>query len=212
MTTLTFDHLAQRLDSWQDGLPWFSESGRVAGAALAELATGEPVAPERIAARAHQPVEAVLDLLRRSPAEWDTDGRLVGFGLSLRPTRHRFEVDGRSLYAWCAPDTLGLPVVLGRPARVESPCFASGEPIRIEVAPDGVRRVDPVTAVVSIVTPSVELADVRRRLCHEQHFFASAAAAAEWHEQRPDAIVVSIADGFALTRRLFARWIETEDI
>ncbi|WP_455153162.1 organomercurial lyase [Cupriavidus basilensis] len=38
---------------------------------------------------------------------------LVGYGLTLRETRHAFEVDGRRLYTWCAFDTLfrAYPVV-----------------------------------------------------------------------------------------------------
>jgi alkylmercury lyase len=77
----------------------------------------------------------VRDFLHGSPADFDRDGRLVGFGLTLRPTPHRVELDGRTLYTWCVPDTLLLPVLLGRPVRVEARCFATGDPVRVEVEP-----------------------------------------------------------------------------
>ncbi|MGH2871579.1 MAG: organomercurial lyase MerB, partial [Solirubrobacteraceae bacterium] len=209
MQTLNIDELAERLADWQQELPWPVEDLAIAAAAIAELAEGEPVDVAQIAARADRPAPGVLDFLRRSPAEFDDDGRLVGFGLTLRPTPHRVELDGRVLYTWCAPDTLELPVMLGKPVRIESPCFATGETIRIGVDPDGVRAVDPEQAVVSIVTPDDCLSDFRERACDEQHFFASAEAAAGWQAERPGAIVVPVHDGFALTRGLTARWFGT---
>jgi alkylmercury lyase len=128
MTTGTLDHLTQRLLDWYETQSWTAELEALTPVVLAELARGEPVEAARIAARAGTPAPAVLDLLRGSPAEWDDDGRLVGFGLTLRATRHRFEVDGRVLYTWCAPDALAFPAVLGIEADVESPALppASG--------------------------------------------------------------------------------------
>jgi len=209
MSTSALDHLTQRLLDWYETQSWAAELEALMAVVLTELARGEPVDAARIAARTGMPATDVLGLLRRSPAEWDRDGRLVGFGLTLRPTRHRFEVDGRVLYTWCAPDALAFPAVLGIEARVESPCFASGEPIRIDVGPEGVRGVEPAEAVVSIVTPTADLADFRRALCHEQHFFSSPQAAAHWQVTPPDGFVVSTHDGFTLARRLFARWIQS---
>jgi alkylmercury lyase len=208
MTTSTLDHLTQRLLDWYEPQSWAAGLEALTPVVLAELARGEPVDAARIAARTGMPAPDVLGLLRRSPAESDPDGRLVGFGLTLRSTRHRFEVDGRVLYTWCAPDALAFPAVLGIDAHVESPCFASGEAIRIEIGPEGVRSAEPAEAVVSIVTPAANLSDFRRALCHEQHFFSSPQAAAQWQAAHPEGIVVSVADAFTRTRRLFARWIQ----
>lgn len=208
MPTSTLDHLTQRLLNWYETQSWAAELDVLTPVVLTELVRGEPVDAAQIAARTGMPASDVLGLLRESPAEWDPDGRLVGFGLTLRPTRHRFEVDGRVLYTWCAPDALAFPAVLGIEAHVESPCFATGEPIRIEIGPEGVRSVEPAQAVVSIVTPAANLSDFRRALCHEQHFFSSPQGASQWQAAHPEAIVVSAADAFTLTRRLFARWIQ----
>jgi alkylmercury lyase len=95
-------------------------------------------------------------------AERDDQGRLVGFALTLRATPHRYTTaGGRTFYAWCATDALMLPVILGEPAVVESTCAQTGEPIRIEVTPEGVERVDPPEAVMSAVRPGGRFADVR---------------------------------------------------
>jgi alkylmercury lyase len=210
MNTVEIDRLAERLLDARDQRTWTAEIARIMPAAIAELARGEPVDVEGLASHAGLPVADVLEFLHSSPAEFDDDGRLVGFGLTLRPTAHRFELDGRTLYTWCAPDALAFPVVLGKRARIESPCLATGETIRIELDPDGVRHVDPEEAVVSIVTPDVSLSEFRRRLCDQQHFFKSAAAAAGWLAERPAAIVVPVRDGFTRTRSLLPGWLGAE--
>jgi alkylmercury lyase len=205
MQTSDINQLAERVAQWQNRMPWPVERGRIAAAAIAELAAGEPVEIARVAERAGAPADDVLDFLQSSPAEFDRDGRLAGFGLTLRPTPHRVELGGRTLYTWCAPDTLELPTLLGQPVRVESRCFATGETVRVEVEPNGVRKLEPEAAVVSMVLPDVCMSDFREKLCDEQHFFSSAAAAAGWHADRPEAIVVPVRSGFALTRLLTAR-------
>jgi Helix-turn-helix domain of alkylmercury lyase/Alkylmercury lyase len=78
--------------------------------AIRLLSGGEPVALEELAAAAGRSVEAVDAALKAQiSAERDDRGRLVGLALTLRPTTHRFTVDRRTLFAWCASDTLMLP-------------------------------------------------------------------------------------------------------
>ncbi len=128
---------------------------RLYKALLRFLSHGEPVTIAELAAAAGQ----APDVVQRAVAGWndteyDLQGRIVGWGLTLRPTRHSFNVDGKQLYTWCALDTLFFPAVIGRPAHIESPCAATGIPIRLTVDPTaGVSALDPPTAVVSIVTP-----------------------------------------------------------
>ena len=85
------------------------------------------------------------------------------------PYPHRFEVDGKQLYAWCALDTLMFPALIGRTAHIASPCHGTGKSVRLTVEPDRVVSVEPSTAVVSIVTPH-EMASVRSAFCNDVHF------------------------------------------
>jgi alkylmercury lyase len=208
MTTTETD-LTTRLLAWHDELPWVNENASLIAAAIVELADGTPVRPERIAARAGRPAAEAVEFLRGSPAEWDDQGRLVGLGLTLRQTPHRFTTRGRTLYTWCAPDALAFPVLLGANAVIESRCFATGESVRIELRPDGAHHVEPASAVVSIVPRAVALGDFRERLCHEQHFFVSGEAAA-WRHTREDVLIVPVADAFGPLRRLMRRWAGTK--
>jgi hypothetical protein len=80
------------------------------------LAEGEAVSHERLAERLTLPVDDVSATLAAFPAVFhDRKGRIVAFwGLGLGKTGHRVEVEGRTVYAWCFPDTLYFPRVLGK--------------------------------------------------------------------------------------------------
>ncbi len=165
------------------------------------LAAGEPVTIERVAEATGTTTGQVDEALAAMPdTEYDADGRVVGSGLTLRPTPHRFDVDGTPLYTWCALDTLIFPAVLGRPAQVNSPCRATGEPIRVRVEPDRV-AVQPATAVVSIVSPEAA-ASVRASFCDHVHFFASAEVAQAWLDGHPGATLQPVADAYELGQRI----------
>jgi alkylmercury lyase len=171
--------------------------------AIRLLSDGEPVALERLAAASGLSVEAVQSALdEQASAERDDAGRLVGFALTLRPTSHRYTVGGRTLYAWCASDALMFPVILGEPGVVESTCPQTGHPIRIELTPDGVERLDPPGAVLSAVRPTGRLADVRAATCQFGHFFGSRAAATQWAEEHPDGHIHAVDEAFRLDREV----------
>jgi alkylmercury lyase len=171
--------------------------------AIRLLSTGEPVAPDQLATAAGWSVEDVEAALESQiSAERDDRERLVGLALTLRPTAHRFTVDGRTLFAWCASDTLMVPVILGRPALVDSTCPQTGQAIRIQVTPDAIRRVDPPDAVVSAVRPLGHLVDVRSTTCDHGHFFSSMAATAAWTDEHPDGHVYPVEEAFRLDRQV----------
>jgi alkylmercury lyase len=121
----------------------------------------------------------------------------VGYGITLRPTPHHFDVDGQQLYTWCALDTLIFPAILDRPATVVSHCHTTGLPVRLTVEPDKISNTEPATAVVSLVTPDT-CTSIRTAFCTQVHFFASPTPAQPWLDQHPDATVVPIADAVAL--------------
>ena len=164
------------------------------------LARVKPASPEEIASSSGKSPEAVRAVLDRFPsAEWDEQGRVVGLGLSLRPTPHRLGLEGRTLFAWCALDALLFPVLLGRPASIESPCRGTGDPVRIGVRPAGIEAVEPPSAVVSIVAAR-DLANIRSVGCNNTHFFSSPEAATRWLERHPEATIVPAEDAFRLGR------------
>ena len=161
------------------------------------IARGRPVDLAELAAESGQPASDLERILRAQPGtEWDDEGRLVGFGLSLRPTAHRYLVSGHTLYTWCASDTLLFTVILGTDAVAESTCPATGQPIRLEITPDAVTSVSPPGAVVSQRHRGELVANLRADVCDHGHFFASEAAASAWVVAHPDGEILSVTDAF----------------
>jgi alkylmercury lyase len=155
------------------------------------LAEGAPVAPQALAERlgvSVQDVAATLDGVLAGTRHEDDQGRVIAFwALSLpeMPSPHRLQVDGQTLYAWCAPDTLWLPRVLGKTATVQSALETTGQPISLVVRPDGIEQVSVDGAVLSFVRAAGKsLGDtvpaVLSSYCHHQLFFPSKEAGGRW--------------------------------
>lgn len=162
------------------------------------LARGEPVALEELAASEGEAGADLARVVRAQPgAEWDSDGRLVGFGLTPRPTDYRLLVAGKTLYTFCAIDTLLFTVILGEETVVESTCPTTGVPIRLELTPERVTTITPPDSVVSQRLRQDLVEDLRGNMCDHTKFFASKDAAADWLAAHPDGQVLSVADGFA---------------
>jgi len=116
------------------------------------LVQGQPVAPELLASRLHRNLDEVLEILRAHPElEYDEQGNLVGSGLTLVPTAHQLQVEQRTLFAWCAFDTLTYPVELHLSAQVTSCCPVTGSSIHLTVTPEQVLGLEPAEAQVSLV-------------------------------------------------------------
>ena len=175
---------------------------RAALTLLRLLALGEPVAVQRLADALALPAADLDETLERSPGVLrDDQRRIIGFmGLSVAPiSEHRLHVERRSLWAWCAWDTLFLPELLGEAARVSSRCPSTGAAVSLSVTPDGPADLAPRETVVSFLVPEQQFdANVLQSFCHFVHFFASPDAAASWTAARPGTFSLSIDDAYRL--------------
>jgi alkylmercury lyase len=196
-------------------LPSFSpEEQRAAVALYQELAKGEPVDDAQLGRALGVSSAESRALLERDSlkcfAYFDDRERVVGFGgLAVAPMHHRFEVDGRALSTWCAWDSLFIPEILGRPARVASADPESGELVRLVVTPDGVESVEPNEAVISFVRVDTQglgasAVNVMARFCHFIFFFASRSSGDRWVGRNPGTFLFSLDDAFGLAKRLNA--------
>lgn len=169
------------------------------------LAEGRPVPVERVAAEVGRPRQEVAEAIRGLPnIEYDEAGRVVGAGLTLNETRHRFRLGDRLLYTWCAWDAVIYPPIIDRTAEVESTCPATGEAIHMTVTPGGVEGLDPGRAVLTFPDPDLERAchDIRAEFCDRSNFYRSAEAAREHLSGRDEAEILSVEEGFELGVRL----------
>jgi alkylmercury lyase len=160
------------------------------------LAQGQPVELGALAAAAGKTMPEVIRALANVPdTEYDDNGRIIGQGLTLKPTPHHIEIGGTSLYTWCALDTLIFPAILGVPARIESTCRATSAPVLIHIDATGAVRAQPTSTVVSLVDPD-DMTSVRSTFCNQVHFFASPEAAQPWLATHSGGTVISVMDAY----------------
>lgn len=171
---------------------------------IRQLALGAPVSVAQLANAAGAPPAEIAVALDRLPSEFrDEQQRIIGFmGLTVvEMGEHRIHLDGRTLSAWCAWDTLFLPELIGASARVTSRCPTTAKEISLSVSPDGPTDLQPAEAVVSFLLPDGEFdATVIQRFCHFVHFFASPDAAAKWTAEHPGTFTISVNDAYELGR------------
>ena len=110
--------------------------------------TGEaPMAVDvagRLGCSPGEAVESYTRLRAQRVMLLEPDGRSIRMAppFSGVPTQHRVESAGRWYYANCAWDAFGIPAALHRDAIVHSQCGQTGEPLRLEVGPDGPEPTD----------------------------------------------------------------------
>lgn len=220
-STETIDRNAQDLEritqAWSENRQVdFSETeARLIRAIYPNLAQGEPLSPERVSESSGFPLrlaQRTFRLMRRMGADFDAEGNLVGNALTLRPTPHKFTVDGQQLYAWCALDTLFLPGLVGGAAKIESTCLATGDPIRLSLSPNTIESVDPPKAVVSVAVPGVSAACApdqgkggNSAACQSMNFYVSREAAESHLGPNADVAILSVEEAWKLAQKV---WVE----
>lgn len=193
---------AQQFDAATPALD--AEQQRIAQCIYQLIAkTAQPVSIRQIVETTGASPQRVEDSLRSWPLVlWDAQDRVVGFwGIHanhITPT-HAIEVDGTTVYAWCAWDTLFITEILGQQTQVTSTDPHTGETIGLTVTPTGVTSPDPTGTVVSLLLPENGLTDdAIQRFCHKVHFFTSQESAEAWIEGRPGMFTVTLKEAFEL--------------
>lgn len=172
-----------------------------------KLAHGQPVPREALAQSLGTPVGNVNAILDRWPGVFfDSQQRVIGYwGLALPTYKspHRFTVNGQTLSAWCAWDTLFLPQLIAHPAVVDSASPDGGARVHLTVAPGQVERVAPADVHMSFLVPDPAQVEknVVATFCHFVYFFPSRQAGEHWIEQHPGTFLVSIEEAFLLARK-----------
>jgi alkylmercury lyase len=212
--------LSQYWAAVTDAVPKFTpEEQRVAVTVYGELAKGTPVNVEQIARALGVATEQARELLGRPSIEVmayrDEQGRVLGFGgLSAVPMHHKFVINGRTLWTWCAWDSLLIPEILGQAVQIESPDPETGQVVHLTVTPDEMESSDP-NVVVSFLLPDssafdTSAANVMAKFCHFVFFFASRESGEQWTAKHPGTFLYSLDEAIELARRLNAKMFGSE--
>lgn len=196
--SLLAPQLAAHLDCTQDG------ACQQILQVLAE--TGEPLLPDDLARRFQMSRESLMAHLVRIPdTEFDEQGNILGWGITLVPTSHQFLVKGHALFTWCAFDTVLFPALLQANAQVHSSCAITGQSIAFTATPEGIIDLTPATSMLSLSLPSARCECVRGTFCAQSHFFQTKAVALSWFALHPKALLLSLEEAATLGRLTAAR-------
>jgi alkylmercury lyase len=178
-----------------------------------QVARGKPLTKAALGASLQMSQDELEQRLVHVPdTEFDQQGNIVGWGVTLLPTRHHFQIDGKSLFTWCAFDTVLFPPSLGKAARIQSTCPVTGQPVTFVATPSGrIKDLTPEGLVLSLIIPAQRNDCVRATFCEQSLFFQSEQAASSWLSTHPDALILSVEEA-ALVGKLVAtaRFTEQE--
>jgi len=171
-----------------------------------QVTRGKPLEKTALAASLQLSQEELEQRLVRLPdTEFDQQGNIVGWGVTLIPTHHRFQISGQSLYTWCAFDTVLFPPSLSAEAQVQSTCPATGHAITFVATSEGVvKDLTPASAVLSLMVPAEHRDCVRSTFCEQSLFFQSEQAASAFLVTHPEAFLLSVEEA-AYVGRLVAQ-------
>ena len=173
------------------------------------LSEGDPVSIEEVA----NSLGMDIDNVKSITDEWagiyyNEDGKIIGYwGLAVEKMGHRFKLGEKTLYTWCAWDTLFIPQIIGKTANVESRDPVTKETISLTVTPDsGISDIEPNDAVISFMIPNTEevRSDVIKSFCHYVHFFESRKSAEEWISQsdkKDEMLILSLEEAYSIALR-----------
>lgn len=120
------------------------------------------------------------------------------------PTAHRVLLDGRTrLYALCAIDALGIPVMLKQGVRIDSTCFVCHTPVTVAVHASALHSVFPLRTVVWY--SEQDGCCVAEARCPRMNFFCDAGHLQAWRatasEERGTSL--SVMEAFEVGKAVF---------
>lgn len=131
------------------------------------------------------PHQALAELDRADLVHTEGGAVTVAYPFSGRSTRNRVQFHpGPAVWAMCAADALGIPLMTGRAATITSTDPRTGEPIRIRWR-DGAWTWEPTSTVV-LVAATTGCATAAQATCRYVNFFTSPEHAQAHLRANPD--------------------------
>lgn len=132
------------------------------------------------------------------------------YPLSLKPTKHQILLEnGKRLFAMCAVDALGMPVMFNRNIKVVSRCEKCKQKITIEIKNEEIAWVSHPN--IMIWSPGRQIAPAAKTCCPSVNFFCCKEHLEEWTKQNPDLIgkISEIKQAFPRIKQCWRAYGET---
>lgn len=109
------------------------------------------------------------------------------YPLSLKPTEHQILLEnGKRLFAMCAVDALGMPIMFNRNIKVVSQCEKCKQKIIIEIKNEEITWISHPN--IMIWSPSCQITPAAETCCPSVNFFCCKEHLEEWTKENPDLI------------------------
>jgi len=180
---------------------------RLALKLYALLSEGGAVPLERLCRRSGMSVADITTTLKNWPGVfYDGNHHIIGFwGIAVDEMPHRLEINGTTVYTWCAWDTLFIPELLGATALITSHCASSGDEITLTISPIGIESQSDQIMVSFLVPDENELIEnITTSFCHYVFFFRTRASAEHWITEHPGTFLLSLDEAFTVGRKMNA--------
>lgn len=161
---------------------------------MRHVTRGKPVAQAALQASLQITQDELEQRLAQLPdTEFDQSGNIVGWGVTLVPTPHHFQLRGQPLFTWCAFDTVMFPPSLHTDAQVQSTCPITGHPITFVATSEGViKELSPSSSVMSLILPEQYSDCVRATFCQQSLLFQSEEVSSTFLATHPEALLLSV--------------------
>jgi hypothetical protein len=146
----------------------------------------------------------ILDGLEKDCAIYIDRGKglISAYPFSALPTEFIVHLqNGKSVYAMCAVDALGIPLMLRGDSVIETKCHHCGKPIKIEVTQDKIGKIEPTDSKPVVSYKKAEgCANPALEQCPLINFFFST----DHFSQGPNQEVLTLEEALQAGRKSFA--------
>lgn len=172
------------------------------------LAKGKPVSINMLEKVVKQPQDVIIQALKSWPGVFfDDQQQVIGFwGITIQEMPHQMNVNGVTVYAWCAWDTLFIPELLNTAVEITSHCALNGDEITLVISPQGIETAQSNQIMVSFLLPDKDelKENITASFCRHVFFFRSRESGTAWIAERPGTFLLSLDEAFAIGKILNA--------
>jgi DNA-binding MarR family transcriptional regulator len=132
------------------------------------------------------------------------------YPLSITSTKHQIILENKKkLFAMCAVDALGMPIMFNKKAKIVSKCEKCKQEITIEIEKEKIAWVSHPNIV--IWSPGRQVAPAAETCCPSVNFFCSREHLHGWTEENPDLVgkISAIRQAFPRIKRCWRLYGET---
>jgi alkylmercury lyase len=140
----------------------------------------------------NEKADALLEIL----GEFNENNQITAFsGLSLTPTHHKFIVQNKTLYTWCALDAILFTEWLDVSSKIVSHDPIDNSLIELFIEGDHLISSNPFPIFISWVE-KINSCNIKGSFCNHVSFFSGEQTAAKWLSNNPSGKILTLEDLF----------------